>query len=73
MSTVMTTPKRSGPNSVAGTPQSAQRTPRRVISAPMQPFPREEPADVFWDDDRSDLDGEVDEEVSAGATVVSCI
>ncbi|KAJ7699246.1 hypothetical protein B0H17DRAFT_306069 [Mycena rosella] len=28
----------------------------------MQPFPREEPSDVFWDEDRSDFDGEVDED-----------
>ncbi|KAJ7097593.1 hypothetical protein C8R44DRAFT_367862 [Mycena epipterygia] len=70
MSSVMTTPKRSGPNSTTGTPQSAQRTPRRVISAPLQPFPREESADVFWDDDRSDLDGEVDEEFNEALEAV---
>ncbi|KAJ7767989.1 hypothetical protein DFH07DRAFT_915571 [Mycena maculata] len=74
MSTVMSTPKRSGPNSAAGTPQSAQRTPRRVISAPMpmQPFPREEP-DVFWDEDRSDLDGEVDEDFNEALEAVRAL
>ncbi|KAJ6551173.1 hypothetical protein B0H19DRAFT_1156769 [Mycena capillaripes] len=70
---VMTTPKRSGPRSVVGTPQSSQRTPRRVISAPLEPFPREEPADVFWDDDRSDLDGEVDEEFNEALDAVRAL
>ncbi|KAJ7444542.1 hypothetical protein B0H11DRAFT_2162672 [Mycena galericulata] len=70
---VMTTPKRSGPRSAAGTPQSAQVTPRRVISAPLQPFPREEPADVFWDEDRSDLDGEVDEEFNEALEAVRAL
>ncbi|KAF7359555.1 WD-REPEATS-REGION domain-containing protein [Mycena sanguinolenta] len=62
---VMTTPKRSGPRSVVGTPQSAQRTPRRVTSAPLEPSPREEPADVFWDEDNSDIDGEFNEALEA--------
>ncbi|KAF8201357.1 hypothetical protein K438DRAFT_1671594 [Mycena galopus ATCC 62051] len=70
---VMTTPKRSGPRSITGTPQSAQRTPRRVISAPLEPFPREEPADVFWDEDRSDLDGEVDEEFNEALEAVRAL
>ncbi|KAJ7489148.1 hypothetical protein FB451DRAFT_1522502, partial [Mycena latifolia] len=73
MSTVMTTPKRSGTLSASGTPQSSQRTPRRVISAPMQPFPREEAPDVFWDDDRSDLDGEVDEEFNEALEAVRAL
>ncbi|KAF7369222.1 WD-REPEATS-REGION domain-containing protein [Mycena venus] len=74
MSSVMTTPKRSGPRSVAGTPQSAQRTPRRVISAPLEPSPREEPADVFWDEDRSDVEeGEVDEEFNVALEAVRAL
>ncbi|KAJ7040958.1 hypothetical protein C8F04DRAFT_947835 [Mycena alexandri] len=40
----------------------------------MEPFPREEePADVFWDEDRSDLDGEVDEEVSGALEAVRAL
>ncbi|KAK7023131.1 WD-repeats-region domain-containing protein [Favolaschia claudopus] len=76
MSSVMTTPKRSGPRSVGGTPPSAQRTPRRVISAPLEPFPKEEkeePADVFWDEERSDLDGEVDEEFNEALEAVRAL
>ncbi|KAJ7699242.1 hypothetical protein B0H17DRAFT_1328279 [Mycena rosella] len=72
---VMTTPKRSGTFSALGTPQSAQNTPRRVISAPMQPFPREdlEAPDVFWDEDRSDFDGEVDEEFNEALDAVRAL
>ncbi|KAJ6598211.1 hypothetical protein DFH09DRAFT_903578 [Mycena vulgaris] len=39
----------------------------------MQPFPREEAADVFWDDDRSDLDGEVDEEFNEALEAVRAL
>ncbi|KAJ7267216.1 hypothetical protein C8J57DRAFT_1068147 [Mycena rebaudengoi] len=39
----------------------------------MQPFPREEPADVFWDDDRSDLDGDVDEEFNEALEAVRAL
>ncbi|KAJ7312944.1 hypothetical protein DFH08DRAFT_756234 [Mycena albidolilacea] len=77
---VMTTPKRAGPRSVVGTPQSAQRTPRRVISAPLEsiplePFPREEPADVFWDEDQnqSDLEVEADEEFNEALEAVRAL
>ncbi|KAJ7665762.1 hypothetical protein B0H17DRAFT_1210769 [Mycena rosella] len=50
-----------GTLSALGTPQSAQNTPWRVISAPMPLFPPEdlEAPDVFWDEDRSDFEGEV--------------
>ncbi|KAJ6618200.1 hypothetical protein B0H10DRAFT_2217966 [Mycena sp. CBHHK59/15] len=72
MATV-STPPRTGVRSAAGTPQSAQRTPRRVISVPLQPFPREEPADVFWDDERSDLDGEVDDEFNEALEAVRAL
>ncbi|KAJ7182867.1 hypothetical protein C8R43DRAFT_868825 [Mycena crocata] len=39
----------------------------------MQPFPREEPADVFWDDNQSDLDGEVDEEFNEALDAVRAL
>ncbi|KAJ7699253.1 hypothetical protein B0H17DRAFT_1129324 [Mycena rosella] len=57
----MTTPKRADTLSAMGMPQSAQYTLQCVISAPMQPFP---PSNVFWDEDHSDFDGEVDEVVA---------
>ncbi|KAJ7621349.1 hypothetical protein FB45DRAFT_754291 [Roridomyces roridus] len=72
----MSTPKRAGTLSAAGTPQSAQRTPRRVVSTPLQPplkFTREEPADVFWDDDQSDMEGEVDEEFNEALEAVRAL
>ncbi|KAJ7068372.1 hypothetical protein C8F01DRAFT_978639 [Mycena amicta] len=71
----MSTPKKKGgkggARSVAGTPQSAQPTPRRVVSTPLEPFPREDPPDVFWDEERSDIDGEVDEEFNEALDVVA--
>ncbi|KAJ7220704.1 hypothetical protein GGX14DRAFT_354586 [Mycena pura] len=69
----MVTPKRSGTRSVQGTPQSAQPTPRRVISAPLQPFPAADATDVFWDDVGSDLDAAVDEEVSGALEAVRAL
>ncbi|KAF7292411.1 WD-REPEATS-REGION domain-containing protein [Mycena chlorophos] len=70
----LVTPKKARPQSVAGTPPSAQPTPRRVVSTgtPLQPFPTEERGDVFWDDEeRSDVDGEVDEEFNEALDVVA--
>ncbi|KAJ7665770.1 hypothetical protein B0H17DRAFT_1336400 [Mycena rosella] len=38
-----------------------------------RPFPREEPSDVFWDEDRSDFDGEVDEEFNEALDAVRAL
>ncbi|KAJ7631774.1 hypothetical protein B0H17DRAFT_1217756 [Mycena rosella] len=45
------------------------------MSVPMQPFPREDlkAPDVFWDEDRSDFDGEVDEEFNEALDAVRAL